>query len=252
MAKQVVLQENPEITASILDDSILEGYNESIQSYNKKFRKVLRKFKKYNLELTGSSPFMLVHLANSGLLPKDTQLATRKDLETAVSKDGNFLNNQYTDFGLVLRTSEDTYESDVLPVKVLAEELLSRGIKLDEGKLIPFKILKNQEDPNSHYGAVFRLNENATKDDILDLGQLELDYSDEVLACARLNSVGDWISYWDLSDSCGYGRVVVVTGEATSKKILDRYLNRLKSKRDEAIAELKRKYVEEESLLRVK
>jgi hypothetical protein len=65
--------------ADILDDSKLQEYQESIQHYNDKAKKTLNKFSSKNGELTGSNPFMLVHLANSGLLPEGTRrLATRQ------------------------------------------------------------------------------------------------------------------------------------------------------------------------------
>ena len=277
MAKQVVLQENPERTASILDDSVLEEYNESIQQYGEKFKQVLGKFGQSNLELTGSSPFMIIHLLNSGLFSEDTQLANMEDLESAILKDENFLKNQYTSFGLALRPvrdqskywledflssydvikSGDTYDPNDLLAKVLAEELSSRGIKLDRGKLIPFNVLKNQEDSDSHYGAIFRLNENATKNNILDLDQFKWKYSrDGGLASAELFGDRECGSIQaDLAESEGSGRVVVVAGEATSKKILDRYLAKFRSERDEAleaIAGTKRYYEQKEASLRVK
>jgi len=67
---------------------------------------MLNGFVSVNGELTGSSPLMLVQLANSGLLPAEARLATRQDLEAAIFLDGSFLRGNYVDFGLALRTAE--------------------------------------------------------------------------------------------------------------------------------------------------
>jgi hypothetical protein len=63
MGKQVRLYKIPEKleTASILDDSLLEHYVDSIKKYGEKARETLNKFSRDNGDLTGSSPFMLVH-----------------------------------------------------------------------------------------------------------------------------------------------------------------------------------------------
>lgn len=50
----------------ILDDSVLEAYNESIKSYNsERARESLGKFNRCDGELTGSDPLMIIQLANS-------------------------------------------------------------------------------------------------------------------------------------------------------------------------------------------
>ena len=80
MVVQVALGNEAKESATILDDSVLEAYNESIQGYNPKARKVLGQDGSSPIgELTGSSPLMKIHLANSELiiLPKDARLATR-------------------------------------------------------------------------------------------------------------------------------------------------------------------------------
>ena len=70
MAREVVLYEIPKTleVARVLDDSVLEKYNDSVKSAysSERAREVLSRFGKYNGELTGSNPFMLVHLQNSG------------------------------------------------------------------------------------------------------------------------------------------------------------------------------------------
>src|SRR3989344_4992218 len=104
MTRQVALYEIPKVleTASILDDSVLEPYNDSIKGFNEKARNTLGKFGKTDGELTGSGPFMLVHLANSGLLPAGSRLAIRPDLEKAVSFEPDFLAGRYVDCELNL------------------------------------------------------------------------------------------------------------------------------------------------------
>ena len=89
MAKQVALYKLPEVleTARILDDSVLGNYNDSIQSFNEIARQTLGKFDKRNGDLTGSNPFMLVHLANSGLLSSGARLAGRKEVYYATLSD---------------------------------------------------------------------------------------------------------------------------------------------------------------------
>ena len=104
MTRQVKLYEIPKVleTAGILDDSVLDAYNDSIKGFNEKARTTLGKFGKADGELTGSCPFMLVHLANSGLLPAGSRLAIRPDLEKAVSFEPDFLAGRYVDCELNL------------------------------------------------------------------------------------------------------------------------------------------------------
>jgi hypothetical protein len=260
MAKQVVLQESPSRIASVLDDSVLTAYNASIQGFNEKAREALGKFGSKGVALTGSSPFMLAHLASSGLLPEDARLATRADLETATAKDNNFVRGNYVIPGLALRTAGDSHSPNDLPAKVLAADLEKRGIELGKGKLIPFGVLRLKEDENSAYGAVFELGDKADKGSILDLDQFKWDYvRSDGLSCAGLyrNRVWDSDSR-DLAFSDGDGRVVVVSGEATSQKILDRHCTEFRAERDaklakvrEELARIEEEYTEREASLRV-
>lgn len=254
MVIQVALGNKAKESATILDDSVLEGFNEHIQKYNPTLRAVLGKFGSSDLQLTGSSPFMDVSLINSGLLPLDARLATREDLETAISRANDFLSGVYPDFGLALRTAGDSYAPNDLPAKVLAGELARRGINLGTGKLIPLNVLSLQEDSNSAYGAVFKLNDKASKDNILGLNDLTWDYTrNEGLACASLGGGRGWgSSDRGLGDSFGYGRVVIVSGEATSQKMLDRYASKIRQDRDKAIENAQKEYSKKEALLRAK
>ncbi len=251
--KQVPLYKIPERreVARVLDDSVLSAYNDSIQLYNERARQNLSKFGSANGQLTGSSPLMLLQLANSGLFPTEARLATRKDLETAISFDGSFLRGNYVDFGLSLRTAGDSYEPNDLLAKRLAEQLKQKGIELGSGKLIPIKALRLKEEPNSGYGLVFDLNELATKETIADLDAFKWDYKREGLSCAYLYRGRGWSSYdRSLADSSGSGRVVLVSAEGTSQNFLDERLAKLREQRDKKIAEIQERYTKAEAILR--
>ena len=196
----------------ILDDSVLEAYNESIKGYNEKARKSLGRFSKSDGELTGSSPLMLIQLANSRALPKGTRLARREDLEYAKSQDSDFLIENYTDFGLALRTKGDSYQPNDLPAKRLAEQFKQRNIKLGKGKLISLDALSLVDDENSVYGVVAELKEGA-ENSIRELSDYEWNYTrNEGLACADLLRSRYWLSLVRrLAYSDGIGRVVVVS-----------------------------------------
>ena len=73
------LQEPPkEIrTATILNDSHLLAYMESIRRYGKVARKTLGQVKSHDGILTGSNSFMLVEYANLGLLPEGRSRLTK-------------------------------------------------------------------------------------------------------------------------------------------------------------------------------
>ena len=216
MTKQVKLYEIPKVleTAAILDDSVLDAYNDSIKGFNEKARITLGKFGKADGELTGSNPFMLVHLANSGLLPAGSRLAIRPDLEKAISFDSDFLAGRYADFGLALRTAGDSYTPNDLLTKILAKQLEQRNIKLGNGKLIYLNALTIPQDDDSAYGLVFDLKDNA-KELIRDIEDFKWNYTrQEGLVGAYLNGDGGWYSdYGDLADSNCDGRVVPISAE---------------------------------------
>ena len=216
MANQVNLSQG---AVRVLDDSVLEGYNESIKQYNsERARSSLGKFNRNYGELTGSSPLMIIQLVNSGSLSEGTKIATRQDLENAISKDNSFFKGRYTDFALALRTAGDSYNPNDLLAKRLAKQLEQRDIALGEGKLIPLDVLSLIEDENSAYGLVIDLKENA-KSSIRDLNDFKWDCErNEGLACAGLNGDGYWYSDGEhLADSDALGRVVIVSGEAASQ-----------------------------------
>jgi len=210
MTREVVLYEIPKIreVARVLDDAVLPAYNDSVKSaYNSdKARAILSKFEKANGELIGSSPFMLVHLQDSGLLPEGSRIATRQDLETALKFDPKIFSGNYIDFGLALRTAGDSYSPNDLLAKNFAGELTKRGIKLKKGKLIPILALTLREDLNSEYGLVFDLKEDIKE--LEDLAQFGWSYEkQDGLARACLA----WGGYWG-SGSGSLGILVVMVG----------------------------------------
>lgn len=254
MAEQVALYKIPESreVARILDDSVLPAYNDLIKVYkSEKAKGTLSKFNSVDGALAGSSPFMLVQLANSGLLPSGARLATRKDLETAISFDNSFLTGNFVDFGLALRTAGDSYEPNDLLAKRLTEQLKHRGINLDGGKLIPLAALDLLQDDDSAYGLIFGLKDGAEKL-VEDLDAYKWNYTGkEGLACADLGGGWGWGSSGvHLADSSGVGRVVVVSAEGTSQKFLDEQLAELQEIRDEKIANIQKRYKQAEAILR--
>ncbi len=252
MVIQVGLGNSANESATILDDSVSGAYNDSIKGFNQTLREYLGKYGQSDGQLTGSSPLMQVHLLNSGILPRDTRIVIRSELETAISRADSFLSGFYTDFGLALKTAGDSYVANDLPAKILAEDLEKRGIKLGDGKLIPFGVLTTEENTNSAYGGVFRLNDIASKNNILDLANFKWNFSrNEGLACAGLGRYRYWDSSVRLGGSSGLGRVVVVSGEATSQKILGRYSTDYQAERDRKIAEAEKEHRERVGRLRV-
>lgn len=221
----------------ILDDSVLERYNESIKGYNKRARESLGKFGRSNGELTGSSPLMIIQLVNSGALPEGTRLATVEELSEAVSEgylflaghNPYFLNGINPDVGLVLRSADDSYSPNNLLSDRLVEQLSSRGIELEEcknfnqkykrlyGKFIPFDLLYLTQYRNSAYGLVIDLKDGAERAirDLDEVKHLDWDHGrDEGLSCAvfcrdRLHS-----DLPCLSGSCDRNRVVVVSDKS--------------------------------------
>ena len=220
MTGQVKLYEIPKVleTARILDDSILDAYNDSLKGFNEKARQILGMFKKTDGELAGPSSVMLVHLVNSGILPSGTRLATRSDLQKAISFAPNFLEGRCTDCGLNL-VSKGEYLVNPFLAKTLADDLKKVGIDLKDAKLIPYNILTLQADINSPSGLVFRLSEEGkdrAKDLILNTSDFKWNCSPSFngLFRAYLNRYGSWGSdYGRLAYSDGSGRVVVVSAE---------------------------------------
>jgi hypothetical protein len=58
MIIQVGLGNQANESATVLDDSVLGAYNDSIQRLNEKLREYLVEYGKAHMQLTGSSPLM--------------------------------------------------------------------------------------------------------------------------------------------------------------------------------------------------
>jgi len=249
MAKEVNLYKIPEILekAKILDDSVLDAYNDSIQSFNPKARETLGKFRKSNGDLTNSNPFMLIHLQNAGLLPQGARLAIQNNLEMGISNDNTFLSGNYTDFGYVLRTDGDSYKPNDLLAKRLTTQLKNKGIKLGEGVLIPFLTLGNENNVDSEYGLIHNLNERATKETIRDVNEFKWNYTKkDGLVRAHLCRNWGWGSVnGDLAYSDDSGRVVIVSGGVTSQNFEEMF-----AQKQELVKEAKQKYFTNIQLIR--
>ena len=116
-------------------------------------------------------------------------------------------------------------DDDLNLCKNLAEELKQREIELGNGKLLPLTALELLQDLNSYYGLTFGLNEQATKENIRDLGEFKWDFARKNgLARAYLSGGGNWGSYDEYLEYSGeLGRVVLVNAKGTSQKFLERY-----------------------------
>ena len=236
MSASVQLYKIPEKfeVARVLDDSVLQAYNDSIQGFNPRAKEVLGRFESANGQITGSNPFMLVHLLNQRLIPGE-RLVERPDLEIAITNDPEFVKRNWIDFGIALKTPGDSYNPNDLPARILAKQLEQREIPLGSGKLVPFNLLTNKEDGNSAYGFVFALNEQFERGSVIrDLSDFKWNYTrNEGMARAFLDSYRDWVyDDRDLEVSNGNARVVVVGGEATSKNF-DEFSAKLEAQRNE-------------------
>lgn len=241
MANQVLLYQIPKRldVARVLDDSVLPVYTDSIQGLKPRAREVLGKFGSAEGQLTGSNPFMLVHLLNHGLIPGE-RLSERPDLEKAIIYDPEFVKEKWVDFGIVLKTPGDSYKPNDLPARLLAEQLKQKGVSLDSGKLIPFNVLRNQEHDNSAYGLVFGLNDQFEADAVRDLSDFRWDYTrDQGMAGAYLYRNRGWCYDRYLDVSYGFARVVVVGGEATTKNF-DDFSSELETQKRELETRLER------------
>jgi hypothetical protein len=155
------------IFIDILRDSDIDlaGYKEFVRSkFNSQTaRDNLLIYGTNRTEVTGSSILANTTLANMtdepGMLPNGYKPGTREDMEFMLSKDPDYFNGIYLDFGPALITPYDNWEpngrkpNDAI-AKDLAEQLKKREIKLPEtGLIIPQTLFGlPREDSNSFYG----------------------------------------------------------------------------------------------------
>ncbi len=223
--------------AEILDASVLPAYADSLKPLNERARTTLGQFTNVDGELVGSSPLMLIHLANSGALPARVTLATRQQLEKAFQYDktGEFLAGRYADFGLALRTAGDSHAPNNSIAERLGTQLQKKtGLGNGSGLLIPFSALVDSEDPDSYYGLTLNISQkllDATPEDVRevihDLGAYKWNYTrQDGVACAVVGSSWDWYSGDErLGSSNGGGRVVGIRAIGTTPKIFEQELS---------------------------
>src|SRR3989344_6858037 len=214
MVREVILCESPLEKAYVLDDSYLGPYLDSVrqQNYDGRARAILENVCGINGEFAGAHPFGLVHLQNSSLLPPNTRLATGRDLEVLISRDRDFLGKNSVNFGISLKTVEDSHMLNKPLSSRLFDQLRQKGMHLSNGKshgkLIDFRALKLEENPESSYVLVFNLNGNLGS--IQDLGSLQWDFVREGLSTAYRTEKGCYSDGWYLAESVQGSRVVVV------------------------------------------
>lgn len=232
--RNLILPETPEfLSANLLkgragkefmeefEEEIRQRGYENIPAVNS-ILKYGRMFTRFGLNgvVKGGNSFTGV-IASEILRRNGQRMSTRPDIEKSPFLIRNPFEIRYIDVGLALKTGGDSHRENDLPARILVEQLKYRGMSLGTGKLISFNALSLERNPNSHYGLVFNLNDEATQEDILDLNSFKWDYSrKEGLSQAFFGS--DLDRYWnsgfvDLADSNGNGRVVSVkTSEAGS------------------------------------
>ncbi|MFH1311045.1 MAG: hypothetical protein ABIH65_01425 [Nanoarchaeota archaeon] len=217
-----------------------------------------------------SNPFVVV-LANQILKQEGLRTANQADLERVLKTNAFNLRGTYEDTGLVLRTEGNPNE---YLAKNLAEQVKARGKKAGETPiLISLNELEIVNDSNSPKGLVFKLTDEAELiyapilngknnqksfsetgkyglPEKLGDGNRTLYTRDSGLSRLYLGRGLSLISNdGGLADSGDGGRVVVVSGEATSQKILDDYLKNLQEIRDKQISEVDRRYKKAEKVL---
>ncbi|HEB47214.1 MAG TPA: hypothetical protein ENI22_01985 [Candidatus Pacearchaeota archaeon] len=183
----------------------------------------------------GSNPFAVV-FANQILRQERFRVATPADAEKAFKFGDPTLREAYIDTGLVLRSKDD-------PNGYLAKDLMSQiekitGKKVEMPAMIPLNGLELRTDQNSYYGLAFNFTDsseiihdsilnkpgNFSSEDINpktglpkkigDKGNRIFHTRDSGLSRLVLRNL-ELFSNWEILESSGYGRVVVVSDEAT-------------------------------------
>jgi len=222
--------------------AFLEEYQERVKSdYNGNSN--LKVLKYEDNVVKGSNPFVVV-LANQILRQEGLRTATQADLEKALRVGALNLRGFYEDTGLVLRSEEDKDYSKNTPLaKDLTEQLKERRIKFSPKNPIMIPLIGFElETEENQYGLTFKLRKDAEIYESLVLakgGQFSSQDIDEKTGLPRQIGNGNRTLYTrdsglsglildygldldydgrDLDGSDAYGRVVVVSGEATSQE----------------------------------
>ncbi len=208
------------IVGGELGEKVMEIYLEKARELgNPKVLDVLRLkrkiFKPWQRVVKGSNSFSGV-LANEALKELGYRISTRPGLEKVLSQRMLNLGLVYVDFGVALTQPGDDHAPTDSLARKLASQLAHRGIDLGTGKLIGFNALTLEKDSNSDYEISYGLSDEATEEDILDLDSFRWDYRRAGLSGACLDGGRGWNADRNLDCSNGDGRVVAVSGEATT------------------------------------
>ena len=237
--------------ARFLTEEEQARYEEACKSYAGKARDSL------NISRNGSNLFKVIKLNEMGI-----KTATLDDLELAL-ENGMDLSGTYEDVPVVvLRSAGDSYRRNDYLAKALAE--------LTKRKNFPHAVviegLKLKEDSASDYGFSFEAGERfrVVEAPALDhandrrrFSRINPDYSidfddngkrvnytreDGVDRFYLDRNLGLYSDGGNLDYSNDAGRVVVVSGEATSQKNLYPYLDKIKADSERQIKELAERY----------
>jgi len=220
--------------------------------------------------IKGSNPFYVV--AVNEILRQDGLItASPADLEKVLKTGALDLRGQYEDSALVLRNQDN-------PNSYLAKDLIKQVKARGRKKMpvmIPLNGLELRTDQNSPHGLSFNLTDkseiiyasvlnkdggNFNSEDInektglpekLGRGNRTFYTRDSGLSRVSLDDNLDLYSNWDnLGDSGDAGRVVLLSGEATSQKNLqDKLLNQINTSYQTKIEELNSKRAEAEKAI---
>ena len=212
----------------------------------------------------GSNPFAVV-LANSIASQQGYRVANQAELEKALSLNALPLQGQYEDTALVLRSESNPNQ---YLAQNLAEQVRKRGFNLNNPLVIPLSGLELVKDSTSEHGLAFKLTDKSqiivapilasqngsyidsyqmNKDTGLPTavfpkptsGNRQLLTRDSGLSRLYLDSnlnVNSCNGGLAISDD--YGRVVLVSGEATGADFLREYQQKLEAKLQSRKSEL--------------
>ena len=200
----------------------------------------------------GSNLFKVLFLNQIGI-----RTATLPELGLIVENNPDFLKSFYEDsLSVVLRSNGDSYVNNDYLAKSLAKLIKKRTFK----QPIVINGLKIKQDNDSAYGLGFEQADNfeffispelAHKNNQRKFSRLDkrgmpifdeqgnrtLYTRESGFSRLNLGRILGWNAKWgDLAISNSDGRVVVVSGEATSQKFLEEYVTKIQEKTDKEIS----------------